>query len=311
MKTLVYFASGFYGPEYQELDYDRIILVDNCFKNKRWYPESIFTKGKVTCLGMDCLESIPYLKNENVTIDCFVCINEGLREGGGRYPINSDFFLGYVMPLLRDTYIHIMNPGYYRVYGPGGLHVTMDLPYEMTEISENEKDYINPFTFSHWNFRNRLPKVFRMTRISNTQSYAFNDRLKFSIHHDSIWNHYDTLDLLAISITDQGQADYFLPFPKTLAIRNDCIDSRSWNYSPRSRRSYLSSDSLPTIHSVFEYCTRDRIEKVGITPWALGDYHSFIEQLVRFKEDYPKEIHLFHLNKDDYKQIKEYAAENL
>lgn len=311
MKTLVYFASGFYDPEYQEVDYDRIILVDDCFKNKRWYPESIFTKGKVTCLGMDCLESIPYLKNENVTIDCFVCINEGLREGGGRYPINSDFFLGYVMPLLRDTYIHIMNPGYYRVYGPGGLHVTMDLPYEMTELSENEKDYINPFTFSHWNFRNRLPKVFRMTRISNTQSYAFNDRLKVSIHHDSIWNHYDTLDLLAISITDQGQADYFLSDPKTLAIRNDCIDSRSWNYSPRSRRSYLSSDSLPTIHRVFEFCKNSRIEKVGITPWALGDYHPFIERLIHFKEDYPKEIHLFHLNKDDYKQIKEYAAENL
>ena len=306
MKTLVYFASGFYSPKYQEVDYDRIILVDNCFKNKRWYPESIFTKGKVTCLGMDCLESIPYLKNENVTIDCFVCINEGLREGGGRYPINSDFFLGYVMPLLRDTYIHLMNPGYYRINGPGGLHVTMDLPYEMTELSENEKDYINPLTFSNWSYKERHSKVFRMTKISNTQSYAFNDRLKFSIHHDSIWNHYDTLDLLAISITDQGQADYFLPFPKTLFFRNDCIYSRSSNYSGNNWY-----QSYKRLYDVFEYCKENRIEKVGITPWALGDYHSFIERLIHFKEDYPKEIHLFHLNKDDYKQIKEYAAENL
>ena len=311
MKTLVYFASGFYGPEYQELDYDRVILVDNCFKNKRWYPESIFTKGKVTCLGMDCLESIPYLKNENVTIDCFVCINEGLREGGGRYPINSDFFMGYVMPLLRDTYIHLMNPGYYRVNGPGGLHVTMDLPYEMTELSENEKDYINPLTFSLWDYKERHSKVFRMTKISNTQSYAFNDRLKFSIHHDSIWNHYDTLDLLAISITDQGQGEYFLPFPKTLAIRNDCIKSDFLNSLRNSENHSDLYRSRNSLFDVFLYCKENRIEKVGITPWALGDYHPFIEQLIRFKEDYPKEIQLFHLNKDDYKQIKEYAAENL
>lgn len=62
MRTLVYFASGCDRPEYQKLDFDRIILIDNCFKNRSRKPKSVFNKGKVTCIGMDCLESIEYLK---------------------------------------------------------------------------------------------------------------------------------------------------------------------------------------------------------------------------------------------------------
>ena len=50
------------------------------------------------------------------------------------YPINSDMFLGYIMPILSDEYIHIMNKKYYGNH----YHVTMDLPYQMTDIKEGE-----------------------------------------------------------------------------------------------------------------------------------------------------------------------------
>ena len=42
-----------------------------------------------------------------------------------QYPINSDMFIGYVMPILSDEYIHIMNKNYYG----NQYHVTMDFPY--------------------------------------------------------------------------------------------------------------------------------------------------------------------------------------
>lgn len=280
MRTLVYFASGCDRPEYQELDFYRIILIDNCFKNRRMYPKSIFNKGKVTCIGSDCLESVEYLKNENIKIDCFVSLNEGLYEGGGSYAINSDFFLGYIMPLLKDNYIHIMNREYYH----NMYNVSMDLPFEMKEISENEKHYISPFTFSKDNYHNGHAKVYKMTRIFNTQNFSFNPRLKFSINHDSIWNHYENLDLIAISFLQQGQGTYFDKLPKTINLNSSSIDE------------------------VFLHCKLNKIEKVGFTPWGNGYYGSFINRLKDFKDDYPKEIYLFHLNKDDYKEIKEYAG---
>lgn len=283
MKTLVYFASGPNRTEYQQLDFDRIILVDNCFKNRRRYPKSIFNKGKVTCIGMDCLESIEYLKKANITIDCFVSLNEGLYEGGGSYAINSDFFLGYIMPLLKDNYVHIMNREYYH----NMYNVSMDLPFEIKEISENEKDYISPFTFSKDDYHKGHAKVYKMTRIFKTQNFSFNSRLKFSISHDSIWNYYEKLDLIVISFTQQGQGTYFDKLPKIINLNSNSIDG------------------------VFEHCKTNMIEKIGFTPWGNGYYGSFIRRLKDFEEDFPKEIFLFHLNKDDYKEIKEYAGNNV
>lgn len=144
MKTLVYFASGPSREEYQALDFDKIYLIDNCFKNRNRYSSNVSSKRKTTCIGMDCLESIKFLKNENVQIDCFVSLNEGLYEGGGSYAINSDMFLGYAMPLLKEQYIHIMNKNYYH----NQYHVSIDLPYTIEEIKENDDRYLSPFIFS-------------------------------------------------------------------------------------------------------------------------------------------------------------------
>lgn len=71
----------------------------------------IYKRGKVYCLEMDCIEAVEYLKSENVIIDCFVCLNEGLNEGGGYYPINSDKFMERVNPILAPHYIHLMKKG--------------------------------------------------------------------------------------------------------------------------------------------------------------------------------------------------------
>jgi hypothetical protein len=160
----------------------------------------------------------------------------------------------------------------------------MDLPYKMQEISKNEKDYINPFTFSKDSYHKGHAKVYKMTRILNTQNLEFNPKLKVSVHHDSIWDHYDHLDLIAISFTQQGQGTYFDTVNKTINLNST------------------------SIYKVFEHCKVNSIEKVGFTPWGKGSYNSFINLLQNFKDDYPKEIFLFHLNKNDYKYIKEYAS---
>ena len=110
---------------------------------------------------MDCLESIEYLKNEKVQIDYFVALNEGLYEGGGSYAINSDMFLGYAMPLFKQRYIHIMNKDYYH----NMYHVSMDLPYEIEEIKEDDDRYLNPYIFSKDDYHEGHAKVFQMDKL--------------------------------------------------------------------------------------------------------------------------------------------------
>jgi hypothetical protein len=282
MSTLVYFASGPNRNEYQDLDFDSIYLIDNCFKNRRGDQNNILTNRKVTCIGMDCLESIEFLKSEKVKIDCFVSLNEGLYEGGGRYAINSDMFLGYVMPLLKDKYIHIMNKYYYH----NMYHVTMDLPYVMVEINETDCRYLSPFIFSKEDYHKGNAKVFQMSKIFNKTDIDINFKIKFSVIHDSIWNYYDCLDAFAISITDQGQRDFFNKIPKMLDLNKMCFDD------------------------ILTFCVLNKTEKIGFTPWGRRNYSYFIDKLIEHSEDYPKEIMLFHLNKNDYKGIIGYVSNN-
>lgn len=270
MKTLVYFASGAIKKEYHDLSFDRIYLIDNCFKNRRLYPKNIFIEGKITCIGMDCLESIEFLAKENIKIDCFVCLNEGLYEGGGSYPINSDFFLGFVMPLLQPRYIHIMDKTYY--HKP--YRVTMDLPYEIEEIAENDAKYLNPLIFSN---RNRA-KVLQMKKLNTTpREISITPMLNVKIIHDSIWNYYEELEVVVISFTQQGQCDFFNKVPKVINLSDIQRDE------------------------VFNYCEKNKIQKIGFTPWGKGFYNDFIWKLKSRKSSYPNEIMLFHLNRNDYK----------
>ena len=68
MKNLVYFASGLYKEDYQNLPYDNIYLIDSRFR----FNTNQQIKGKVTCLKMDALEAANYLIDRKIFIDCYL-----------------------------------------------------------------------------------------------------------------------------------------------------------------------------------------------------------------------------------------------
>lgn len=283
-KTLVYFASGPYNNKYELLPYDQIYLVDYCFARSCNHliagtDKNIKTSksGKVICLGLDCLDAVTYLKQLKVKIDCFIALNEGLYEGGGSIAMNSDMFIGYVMPLLGDDYIHIMNKTYYC----NQFHVTMDLPYLMTEIKEGDKDYLDPFLFSDDEYHKGNAKVYRMKKHISTEDLNINPNIQISVIHDSIWNHANELDLMAISITPQGQGDFFHGSQKVISLRDHSVEQ------------------------ILDFCVQNKITAIGLTPWSRGKYSSFIDQIKNYTKEYPKVISLFHLNRKDYKSLKE------
>ena len=272
---------------YESLPFEKIYLVDYCFigkgnrNNGSGNPNIQVSKsGKVICLGMDSLRAVKYLDQKKIKIDCFVALNEGLFEGGGRYAINSDMFLGYVMPFLSDEYIHIMNRNY---YGNSNYHVTMELPYLKTEILEGDQDYLNPFIFSDDSYHEGNAKVFRMIKHKSVEVLNINPNIQLSIIHGSIWNYKDELGLLATSFTPQGQGDFFDRSNKAVSLRE------------------LS------VIEILDICVQKKIEVIGLTPWAKGNYSSFIDQIKNYTQEYPKKISLFHLNKNDFKSLRELA----
>jgi hypothetical protein len=261
-------------------------LVDYCFARNRNQKIGISDhnirvskSGKVIRLGMDCLDAVNYLNKMKVKIDIAVFLNEGLYEGGGKYPLCSDMFLGFLLPILSDEYIHIMNKNYYG----HNYHVTMDLPYQMTEINEGDQYYLNPLFFSANKYHKGNAKVYRMKKDTSVEELNINPNIQLSIVHDSIWNFMDELDLLAISITQQGQGDFFQGLNKVISLRERSVEQ------------------------ILDYCVQKRIERIGFLPWTNGDYSSFIDQIKNYKQEYPKVISLFHLNRNDFKSVKELA----
>ena len=233
--------------------------------------------GKVICLGIDCLDAVNYLKQHEIKIDTFISLNEGLYEGGkGGYAINSDMVLGYIIPILNDTYIHIMNKSYYGT----NYHVTMDLPYLKTEIFEGDPDYFNPLIFSEDEYHKGNAKVFRMKKSISVEHLNINPNLHVSIIHDSIWNYTDELDLLIFTLKPQGQGSFFDRLNKVVSIRDY------------------------TIAEILDHCVKRKIERIGFTPWANGKYSTFIDQIKNYSQEYPKIISLFHLNRNDFKSLR-------
>ncbi|GAA5225247.1 hypothetical protein [Membranihabitans marinus] len=208
-------------------------------------------------------------------------LNEGLNEGGGSYAINSDFFLGYVMPLLKDQYLHIMSKSYYG----GQYRVSMNLPYDKVEILNDHEAYLAPNTFSDYRRFIDRAQVFQMTRTSTIREISIPSKIKVSVHHDSIWNHYDDLDVLGVSCISRDQRFFFESIHKTIEL------------------------SRASIEGILNYCEVNKLERLGLTPWAKGKYASFIQKVRIYRADYPKKIQLFHLNKNDYKILKEYSED--
>lgn len=76
-KSLVYFASGRrIRKEYVNLPYDHIVLVDYSFRS------TFAVRGKFIIVGMTALQATAAFTAAGVKFDAFVCINEGLSEGG-------------------------------------------------------------------------------------------------------------------------------------------------------------------------------------------------------------------------------------
>ena len=111
-----------------------------------------------------------------------------------------------------------------------------------------------------------------------------NSIIKLQIIHDSIWNHYQELETIIISFSDQGQRDFFDRIPKVMNLKKINMDE------------------------IFEFCTKNKINRLGFTPFGRGNYYSFLKKIKDLKNEYPKEISLYHLNKHDYREIKEYAG---
>jgi hypothetical protein len=272
MKNLVYFASGLYKEDYQNLPYDNIYLIDSRFR----FNTNQQITGKVTCLKMDALEAANHLIDNKIFIDCFVSINEGLFGGGGNYVINSDAFMGYVFPILREQFVHIIDRSYYNY----PYIVKMNWPVIKKEINMDDDFYIDPNLFSTVT-RANYGNVYLIKKDVKKRKLNLACNTSVFVVNDSIWSDYNTADLFFLSINNPNTNEIFYSKPNVFNINEF------------------------SFNEVLSLCEENKIAKIRMMPWLRGQYTEIINAIIENKNEYPKEIHFYHMNKKDYKSFIE------
>jgi hypothetical protein len=282
-KSLVYFASGtIINKDFLDLNYDNIFLIDYDFRGNSYYGDKIF------CLKLDCIEAISLLKKLRITINCFVGLNEGLSEGGGHYPINSDCFLGYSFPLFSDTLIHIGCKDYY--YGKEFSHLWrhfLDLPYlEKHNLKLGDPEYISPLMFSQWGERASVTLLKKKS--TKEHKFTFNGQV-VTLRHKSIWEDIEQLDAIYVRYDNSYQKE-----------RIEAIEKKA--YPVKYNGLYTPNYKTYSFAEVIDMCNSLKFNKIGIVPTG-GNNLKMIEEIKLKKSDYPNEIILYHLNKDDFSML--------
>jgi hypothetical protein len=287
-RTLLYLASGDYHPDYESLPYDKVILVD---RNANRYEGSIPQNSKVAYWQMDALESVDVIAAQNLQIDCIVSVNEGLWEGGGTYPIFSEFLLGYLSSYLADYLLVVTNLDY---YGPAGIKTRvakMDWGFhKVKRLFETDVDYINPGLFSIERRilgRHKHTDYGHVYLLCRTKTVLRGEMgsIKLSVHHGSIWEDQHQLDCIGLS------------FPSDGIPQNRSLSSRQVEFF-HNREKVLPISGM-TMSDILAYCQEKGIRRIGLTPWMNGNYSNALDELKNYKGK-ELEVHLYHLNARDF-----------
>ncbi len=282
-KSLIYFASGtFIKEEYYDLPFENVFLIDSSFKQNK------FISNKIICLKLDSLDAVYLFKQINIKIDCFVGLNEGLYEGGGLYPINSDSFLGYCYPVLADAFIHIGCRDYYSENKFVHLRKHfLDLPYENKKlIDKSSSNYISPQIFSE--LGNQASVTLLKNKSKREHKFQVNN-LIIHVKHDSIWNFSSQLDASFVRYDNSYQKNIIEKFElNVFPIENNGINQSH----------YKKYD----IDEIIDLCIANKWNCIGIVPTG-SNYIEMIESISKKQNIYPKKINFYHLNKNDYKSL--------
>lgn len=275
-RSLVYYASGTRIREgYADLPFDNVVLVDKSFR------EIVSIKGKIICIGLDSIRATALFNEINVRHDAFVCINEGLSEGNGFYPIHGNWSFSNILPILKDEYLHIACPSYYGLRKWKKKH--FNLPQQATLLGENDAEYINPHIFSDYHKYNKqfcVWKVRKQKQMGTPASFQLGNRT-CTVQRQNIWSDYSLLDTLFIRCSPCEKGNLKGVAPKVEFIKD---------YS---------------FEQLLRFCNRNEIETIGIVPWLNHRYESFLSFLQdnETKFPLPKTVNFYHINKQDFREL--------
>ncbi len=277
-KNLIYYASGrWISEDYYTLPFDHVVLIDRTFR----FP---FRKKKnVITLGFSAVEATGILQAAGAKFDAFVCINEGLCEGGGYYPINSNWSIGTIMPIMKEEYVHIACPPY---YGSGRWKKMFNLPQQARLLGPEDPGYVDPAFFCSCPRYVKESSVWHIRKQAGEPAKFLLGKREIMLQRKNIWDDYAQLDAVFLNFFGEESNSLQQLYPKT---------QRLWKGH---------------FEDILLFCQKNKIRVLGLTPWMGGKYHRFLNYLKEQEKElpYPYKIQFYHLNKNDFRELYALAS---
>lgn len=277
--TLLILSPCEYHDDFQNLEFDNVFLCSTHFEQS-----SII--GKVFCIKMRAgneSELLGRLCKTGIKLNAVI----NLYNQFGEDCTQSTFFYK-MMPLFADKILYFSNRNFFT---KGNL----DAPFSLESVA------LPDFVELLQKHSNSLEENITGWCIKKTNTIPTS--VKFShvelvLHRESVWskvNHFDAI---------------FMKQPR------DPMDSREgWNSRSGAISNYLHgfgvsdrkvtyfSNEKELLHSflpLLEKANEQKLESVACIPFSGGGYENIHEQLKNWTSEFPKEIHVFHLHKDDF-----------
>jgi len=283
-KTLLYLASGPIIPEYQQLPFGKMIFVD------RQQQQINFRDNRFQFIHADALFAVGRLIKKNIKIDYLVSVNEGLAEGGGNYPVLSDFMLGYLSPILSEEFFLICDPSYYRIRP---MTLNPEWGFTRSIVRPEDPSFIYPSLFANSQrtriFNPDYGKVFQLKRNRTVKGLNIRDGLNCKLIYGSIWDDASNLDMIGIKLTSRQE------------IRS--VNRRSITIDQYFRQKGVYDLNQKSIFDIIQYAQLNGYQHLGLSPWMDGKYNKVINALRSCDLGCIKSIAFYHLHKKDFAML--------
>ena len=279
-RNFLYLASGVYpkrNPTYRSLPYDNIFLVDKSF------PHSHLVSGKIFCIKSDATRAVEIFRDAGVKMDFYTSIQEGLFEGGAEYAMNTNAWYGFVLPLMKDRYIHFLHKSY--------VKNIRRLPFDsMTKLDSDHEDYINPeLLTSHPD-----SAEYWINEIRSLKKHTIKvNNITLMLLHKSIWEDIEDLDIVFSRMHEKMKSRLQNP-EKIMEFETHLRDDDAY---------------IEQCNELLKICNQRKAVTIGMIPFGWSDYSKFLMWLNQAPFEHTREIRLYHLAPNDFSylySIKEY-----
>ena len=275
--TVLYPSACKYHDDFQNLEFDNVILCSTHF-------EQSTVIGKVFCIKMNESELLGKLCKMGVKLNAVINLHNRPYEEDCRQMA----FFNKMMPLFADDILYFSTRDFF-------TQESLDAPVTLEPVAL--PGFVKLFQ-KHSNALEETITGWGIKKINTPPTSLTFPHVELVLYRDSIWGKVDQFDMTFMKRptnphdSGEGYND------RWNAIRNYL---KGFGVSERKLKYFDRKQEYPqSILPLLEEAATKKLKSVACIPFSGGGYEIIHEQLKNWTGEFPKEIHVFHLHKDDF-----------